>query len=105
MMNGSVRKALKFIDNDESATVGIHPLTEEVKQALEEKHPAPGNINERSLLDDSDVEFPDPVIFEAIDADAIIMSAKNIDGSGGPTNIEASIWRHFFVLNFMKNSL
>ena len=34
------------------------------------------------------------VIFEEIGMDAIRQAAKNINGSGGPTHIDAETWKH-----------
>ena len=37
---------------------------------------------------------PQPVIFEALDAEAVQMAAKRTHGSGGPTLLDADIWKY-----------
>ena len=99
MLAGNIKKAMKFINN-EDPTAGVHRVTDEIETILKTKHPSPGNVVPEALLDGEDVVIPDSVIFEAIGADEIIKSAKNIDGSGGPTNIDAEIWRHMLCSKF-----
>ena len=100
MLSGKIRKATKFIDNDENAATGVHQLTPAIITSLQAKHPKAGTIEPDILLDDTKVLPPESVIYEAIDADAIIRAAKDIDGSGGPTNIDAEIWRHMICSKF-----
>ena len=100
MLMGKISKALKFINNDKDATSGIHSIDDEVITNLEQKHPEPGTVNESALLDKSTIDPPEPVIFESIDAEEIQKSAKNINGSGGPTNIDAEIWQHLLCSKF-----
>jgi len=88
------------IDNDENAATGVHQLTPAIITSLQAKHPKAGTIEPDILLNDSKVSPPESVIYEAIDADAIIRAAKDIDGSGGPTNIDAEIWRHMICSKF-----
>ena len=66
MLSGKIGKALKFINNDEDATTGIHPLDDRVIKGLEEKHPQPGSVNPDVLLDRSAIDTPEPVIFEPL---------------------------------------
>ena len=100
MLVGKIRKAVKFIDNDDNAADGIHPLNPDTMKSLQEKHPKAGPIKPEVLLDDQNTAPPEPVIYEALDADYIISAAKGIDGSGGPTNIDAEIWRHMICSKF-----
>jgi hypothetical protein len=100
MLAGKISKALKFINNDQDATAGIHSLDDGVIRTLEEKHPNPGRANEDALLDRSSIDTPEPVIFEPIDAEEILKSAKTINGSGGPTNIDAEIWQYMLCSKF-----
>ena len=40
------------------------------------------------------------VIFEAIDAEMVMKSAKNISGAGGPTQIDADVWKYLICSKF-----
>ena len=46
-----------------------------------------------SVLLPETAENPQPVIFEGIDGSAVHKAAKNIQGSGGPTLVDADGWR------------
>ncbi|MCP3680823.1 MAG: hypothetical protein GY782_11440 [Gammaproteobacteria bacterium] len=80
--------------------IGVHQLTPDVIQSLQAKHPKPGTVKSDLFLDDTNALPPELVIYESIDADAISNAAKDIDGSGGPTNIDADVWRHMICSKF-----
>ncbi len=101
MLQGRVRKALKYINDSEPLTGGIHNLTKEVMQELKLKHPEPG-LKDPSVLLDINNELPDPVIFEGIDASFIEQAAKDLDGAGGPTQVSAQIWKHMICSKFHR---
>ena len=86
------KKALKFVDEDDSI-VGVHELTPEIVTELERKHPKPEPVDESIILPEQNI-IVQPVIFERIDSEAIIRSAQNIHGSGGPTRIDADTWKN-----------
>ena len=92
MLVGKVGQALKFIDNN-SGIKGVHQLTRHVKSALAEKHPkgvaAPSDVKLNISAPESE-----PVIFESISADCVEKVAKQVNGSGGPTHIDADGWKH-----------
>ncbi len=92
MLLGKVSKAMNFINNDD-ITLGVHPITDEIKQLLREKHPV-GKPAEQEILLPDIAETPQPVIFEGIDAESVYKAAKKIQGSGGPSLIDADGWRH-----------
>ena len=92
MMEGKVRKALKLIDAD-SLITGVHSMSEEVKETLQAKHPKGEEASPEALLQ-SVAPRCEPVIFEAINRAAIQVAAKNTTGSGGPSRIDADIWKH-----------
>ena len=83
---------MKFINNDDEI-LGVHPITDKIKELLQEKHPKGRNIDQDILVPDIALD-PQPVIYEEIDADTVQKAAKNIHGSGGPTLIDADGWRH-----------
>ena len=93
MLQGKVAKAVQFIDNSEGASTGVLPATEENVAKLQLKHPAAGPLNSEQVV----VHTSDPVeavIFEEVDADLILRTTRNISGSGGPTQVDADIWRY-----------
>ena len=100
MMNGKISQALKFVNNEDNATSGVHDLNNEVISILEDKHPQPGTVQDEALLDTSKIEQPQGVIFESITAEAIIGCAKDLSGSGGSTNVDADVWRHMLCSKF-----
>lgn len=102
MFEGKVTKALRFINNDEDAAIGAMQCSPEVLRTLKEKHPDGKQADPEVLLPVS-AEPPDPVIFEAIDSDAIMRCTKSVSGSGGPTKVDADIWRHLVCSRFYGN--
>ena len=92
MLLGKVGQAMKFI-NSEDPTNGVHEMTDEIKQILQEKHPEGAPASPEALLPDV-AEIPESVIYESIDADAVYRAAKFIQGSGGPTMFDSEGWRH-----------
>ena len=102
MFEGKVSKALRFIDNDEDATTGALPCSPEVLESLKEKHPDSRGADPEVLIPVS-ADPPDPVIFEGIDSDAIIHCARAVSGSGGPTKVDADVWRHLICSRFFGN--
>ena len=93
MMFGKVGQAANFINNEDSVK-GVHTLTEDLKQILLEKHPKSRDIVEETLLPDTSTP-PEPIIYEGITSEEVLKVAKNMKGSGGPTQVDSEIWRHF----------
>ena len=79
--------------DSENDTRGVHTLTGEIKQLLLDKHPKASEARDDILLPIT-ADDPEPVIFEEIDSTAVYNAAKHIQGSGGPTLIDADGWRH-----------
>ena len=92
MLLGKISQAMKFINNEDS-TRGVHTLTDEIKQILEEKHPKARDISEDILIPPT-ADEPEPVIFEAIDGTSVYKAAKQLQGSGGPSLMDADGWKH-----------
>ena len=102
MLQGKVAKAVQFIDNGEGATQGVLPATKDNITKLQQKHPAAGPLNKDHVV----LHTSDPVeavVFEEIDADLITRTARNISGSGGPTQFDADIWRYIICSKVYGN--
>ena len=93
MLLGKVKQACKFINNDDAIT-GVHRITDNIKEALLDKHPKGEDAHPEVLLP-LIRPAPNPVIFEQITAETIQRSSKNLNGSGGPTLVDADAWKHF----------
>ena len=102
MLLGKVSQAMKFI-NSEDDTRGVHSLTDEIKQLLQEKHPEASSASADILLP-TNATAPEPVIFEEIDGTSVYKAAKHIQGSGGPTLIDADGWRHILCSKSYGNA-
>ncbi len=92
MLQGKIKQALKFVDED-TGIMGVHDITPEVIEKLKAKHPQPEPSSEEVLLPDTETGIL-PVHFENIDAELIAQCAKNTHGSGGPTKVDADIWKN-----------
>ena len=91
MMAGKVKQALKLVDTD-NVIAGVHVINDDIRDTLQAKHPEAAEADERALLD-GDVPRVEEVIFEEINAKAIQASAKKTFGSGGPTRVDADMWK------------
>ena len=92
MLEGKVSKALKLVDAG-SEISGVHKLTEEIRDQLNEKHPL-GSEADPDVLDPRSQPRVEEVIFEDINGEAVQAAARKISGSGGATKIDADIWKH-----------
>ena len=75
MLLGKVSQAMKFVNNEDS-TRGVHTLTDEIKELLQDKHPKSREANNDILIPPS-AEEPEPVIFEGIDGVAVYIKLRN----------------------------
>lgn len=93
MMFGKIKEAARFIKSNDNIN-GVHCLNENIMGILEQKHPNGKEIcNEVKLIHTKDE--CQPVIFEDINSSLVQNIAKNLTGSGGPTLVDASIWKDF----------
>ena len=92
MMEGRVRQALKLVNAD-TDICGVHEMSDNVRRILQEKHPAAEDPREEAL-DNSDIRRVENVIFEDINASLVQKSARSTAGSGGPTKIDAEVWKN-----------
>ena len=102
MILGKVGEAAKFIDNDDSIK-GVHSLSEEIKQILLEKHPKSRDAIDEALLQVTSTP-PQPIIYEAMTSEIVMRIAKNMKGTGGPTQVDADLWRHFLCSKAYGNA-
>ena len=93
MFEGKVKQATKFINNDDSIK-GVHKITESVKLALANKHPKGEECLPDAILSVTR-PLPNAVIYEHITPEIIQRSSKQLSGSGGPTQVDADIWKYF----------
>ena len=49
-MLGKIRQVAKYINNDDSVK-GVHPLTDEIKNVLQSKHPAGREADQEVILE------------------------------------------------------
>ena len=102
MLLGKVSPAMKYI-NSEDDTKGVHSLSPQIKQLLQDKHPNARDVSEDIRLPQTAVE-PEPVIYEEINGTSVYKAAKLIQGSGGPTLIDADGWRHILCSKSFGNA-
>ena len=102
MLLGKIGEAAKKINNDDSVK-GVHQLSDEIKEVLQKKHP---NAREASpdILLPSRAQSPEAVIFEAITAESVFKTAKQMKGSGGPTLVDSDMWKQFLCSRAFGNS-
>ena len=89
MEQGKISAALRCIG---SLQCGVHEITPEVLAELREKHPEPRDIQIESLHRGPQREVED-VIYENIDANAIHMAAKKVNGAAGPSGADSDMWQ------------
>ena len=102
MFQGKISAAMKFIDSENDMR-GVHSLTDELKKLLLEKHPKAKEASDDILLPVNARE-PQPVIFEEIDGVAVYNAAKRMQGSGGPTLVDADGWKHILCSKSYGNA-
>ena len=68
-------------------------MNDAIRNILQEKHPAAEEAQD-NVLDNSAVLRVEDVIFERINGSLVQQSAQNTSGSGGPTKIDADIWKN-----------
>ena len=92
MAEGKVRKALRLIDAN-SEIAGVHTLDDKVRDELRRKHPGGEPARPEAIIQ-GDAPVIQEVIFEDTTSEAIQSAAMNVNGSGGPTMVDAEIWKH-----------
>ena len=96
MMRGKVRAALRMVSDHGSAGVlGLEVVIDgkPVWDVLKEKHPAAQAACSAALLSLDNTVETHPVLFERIDGDLIRSTALKVQGSAGPSGMDAAGWR------------
>ena len=83
--------------------IGVHELTEEIKNILLEKHPRREEAFPEVLLPTTQ-PAPESVIFEEISAKSIQKASMDLNGSGGPTQVDSDAWKHILCSKSYGNS-
>ena len=93
MFLGKVGQACKFINND-NAVVGVHKISDQIRQILSDKHPKGEDLHPEIMLPITKAP-PNPVIYELITPEVVQKASKQLRGSGGPTLVDADSWKYF----------
>ena len=97
MLRGKVRAALRLLSENSSA--GVLNLDQEidgkpVRDILKEKHPPAQTACPTTLLSPfGDTTETHPVLFDTIDGELIRSTALRVQGSAGPSGMDAAGWR------------
>ena len=100
-MQGKVSQAMRFI-SESSNIKGVYESNKEILQKLKEKHPE-AQIPDSEILSSKEYIAPEPVLFETIDSEVVKTAAKEIQGSGGPSKIDADFFKHILCTKFYKS--
>ena len=93
MMFGKIGDAAKKINNEDSIK-GVHTLSDEIREILQEKHPKAREVDPDIIIQQENIS-PETVIYEEINADLVYKIAREMKGSGGPTLVDADMWKNF----------
>ena len=99
MRCGKVKSALRLLSKQEGSVLDVcksknqhsddeHSILDELKA----KHPPKGPFSKDAITEDLKKTFH-PVIFDAIDGEAIQRAAVHTNGAAGPSGIDANGWR------------
>ena len=97
MLEGKVRAALRLLtDRDDSAPLQLDKMIgfKSVRDILLEKHPPGRPLEQCAVLPPISSAFdPHPVYFDRITGSLIRSIALHVDGTAGPSNVDAHGWR------------
>ena len=91
MMQGRVSSALKILTSD--PCVGVHKISDNVINALKQKHPKPSPILENTLLKGPANEVL-PCHFDNIDEVMVSKSSSLTKGADDPPQLDAMQYHH-----------
>ena len=103
MMMGKLKQALKLI-NSNSDIFGVHEINDDIREVLKSKHPDPEPCHESALIEGNSDPTVQEVIFAGIDGEMVRKAAEKTFGSGGPTKIDADVWKHILCSKVYQNS-
>ena len=90
VFQGKVGAACKLINSSDGRPIEINRA---VIDLLVQKHPEGKDASSEALIEDREPQFVEPIIYEGLDSNMIMKAALQTRGSGGPTKIDADIWR------------
>ena len=83
------------LDGDDIIQSGENETT--VMEELKRKHPPSQGIDQRALLNPTNLpQVIHPVVFDCIDADLIRSAANRTEGAAGPSGIDAHGWKRMY---------
>ena len=95
-MEGQIKAALRYLSENDS--IGLQPLSDEVMEQLQEKHPEPQETRLGSLLFGLIEDIPD-YLYHQIDGEMIREAALRTKGSAGPSGMDSMDLREFSAAN------
>ena len=94
MQRGNVNRALRLLTNNMSN--GVLPLSKEILQLLNLKHPSAQEAHHDSLLQDP-VKFVHNIVYEDINESLVLKAVIKTKGGCGPSGFDADNWRRIFA--------
>ena len=90
ILQGKISAACKLINRNQGGPLDIN---DQVMEILHQKHPEAQSADARAIVEDRTPRFVEPIAFEGIDGQLIFKAAMQTRGSGGPSQVDAEIWR------------
>ena len=90
ILQGKVSAACKLINRDEGGPLDVN---DQVMEILKQKHPEAKPARAGAIVENQSPRFVEPIAFESIDGQMIFKAAMQTRGSGGPSQVDAEIWR------------
>ena len=105
MLIGNVRAAIRLLSDNEcggalSLDAVINGMT--VKDVLLDKHPTAQPVDPSAILPDNGLPSFDPISFESFTPDLIRSIVLKINGSAGPSGLDAAVYVHPLVCPLMS---
>ena len=105
--HGKISAASSYICQESSRGVLKPPDMDEatgqsVRQSLLDKHPPATPCHPEALVQ-GEARAWNPIIFEALNANRILAVARGLNGSSGPSGLDAEAWRRMLTV-FSKSS-
>ena len=98
MFKGKVSAALKMLSQEE---IGVHEVNEQVIRDLQAKHPAPQKIPNETLYE-GPINKVLPTYFDEIDESMVLKAITVTKGAGGPSHMDAELYRHLLTSKKFK---
>ena len=98
MLQGKVTAALKMLSQEE---IGVHEVNEQVIRDLKEKHPDAQEIPSETLYQ-GPINKVLPTYFDEIDEEMVLRAITRTKGAGGPSHMDAELYRHILTSKKFK---